>query len=203
MIDTLVPLMLFAIASSITPGPNNIMLLASGANFGFRRTLPHMLGISLGHAFQVTLVGIALLSVFDRFPWMQTALLIPCAAYLLVLAWRIAHAAPPGDAPATAKPLSGLQAAAFQWVNPKAWYMAIYAQTNFAPDGTLVASALFVAVVFAATNLPSVSLWAWGGVQVRRLLQTPRRLRIFNTTMALCLVASLYPMVVSVFSAAP
>lgn len=198
MLDTLFPLMLFAVASSITPGPNNIMLLASGANFGFRRTLPHMLGISLGHAFQVTLVGIALLSVFDRYPWVQTALLIPCAAYLLVLAWRIAHAAPPGEAAATAKPMTGLQAAGFQWVNPKAWYMAIYAQTNFAPDGPLVLSALTVALIFAATNLPSVSIWAWGGVQVRRLLQTPRRLRVFNLTMALCLVASLYPMVTSV-----
>ncbi len=195
MFETFFPLMLFALASSITPGPNNIMLLASGANFGFRRTLPHMLGISLGHAFQVTLVGITLLSVFDRLPWMQTALLVPCAAYLLVLAWRIANAAPPGDAPATARPLSAVQAAAFQWVNPKAWYMAIYAQTNFAPDGALVLSALAVALVFAATNLPSVSIWAWGGVQVRRLLQTPARLRIFNMTMALCLVASLYPMV--------
>lgn len=200
MFDTLLPLMLFAVASSITPGPNNIMLLASGANFGFRRTIPHMLGISLGHAFQVSLVGLALLSLFDRIPWLQTALLIPCAAYLLVLAWRIAHAAPPGDAPATAQPMTGLQAAAFQWVNPKAWYMAIYAQTNFAPDGPLLISAVFVAVAFAATNLPSVSVWAWGGVQVRRLLQTPRALRLFNITMALCLVASLYPMVVQVLS---
>jgi len=197
MADTIFPLVLFALASSITPGPNNIMLLASGANFGFRRTIPHMLGISFGHALQVTLVGVALLNLFEQLPWVQTALLVPCAAYLLVLAWRIANAAPPGDAPVTAQPMSALQAAAFQWVNPKAWYMAIYAQTNFAPDGALVLSALTVAVVFALTNLPSVSVWAWGGVQVRRLLQTPARLRIFNVTMALCLVASLYPMVVS------
>ena len=171
------------------------MLLASGANFGFRRTLPHMLGISFGHAFQVTLVGIALLTLFDRLPWLQTVLLVLCAAYLLVLAWRIANAAPPGDAPSTAKPLTALQAAAFQWVNPKAWYMSIYAQTNFAPDGPLLLSALMVALVFAATNFPSVTVWAWGGMQVRRLLQTPSRLRVFNVTMALCLVASLYPMV--------
>ena len=195
MTETLLPLMLFALASSITPGPNNIMLLASGANFGFRRTLPHMLGISFGHAFQVTLVGVALLTLFDRLPWLQTVLLVLCAGYLLVLAWRIANAAPPGDAPSTARPLTALQAAAFQWVNPKAWYMSIYAQTNFAPDGPLLLSALIVALVFAATNFPSVTVWAWGGMQVRRLLQTPSRLRVFNVTMALCLIASLYPMV--------
>ena len=194
MTDTLLPLVLFALASSITPGPNNIMLLASGANFGFRRTLPHMLGISLGHAFQVTLVGIALLTLFDRLPWLQTVLLVLSAAYLLVLAWRIANAAPPGDAPSTARPLTALEAAAFQWINPKAWYMSIYAQTNFAPDGPLLPSALMVALVFAATNFPSVTIWAWGGMQVRRLLQTPARLRVFNVTMALCLIASLYPM---------
>ena len=198
MVTTFLPLVLFAFASSITPGPNNIMLLASGANFGVRRTLPHMLGISLGHAFQVSLVGIALLSLFEELPWLQTVLLVLCAGYLLVLAWRIAQAAPPGDAPATAQPMTALQAAAFQWVNPKAWYMSIYAQTNFAPEGPLVISAVFVALVFAATNLPSVAVWAWGGAQVRKLLQTPRRLRIFNTTMALCLVASLYPMVETV-----
>ncbi|MEM6609909.1 MAG: LysE family translocator [Pseudomonadota bacterium] len=195
MIEMLPPLMLFAFASSITPGPNNIMLLASGANFGLRRTIPHMLGISLGHAVQVTLVGLALLSVFERFPVVQTILLVPCILYLFYLAWRVAQAAPPGDAPASAKPLTALQAALFQWVNPKAWYMSIYAQTNFAPDGPLVVSAVFVALAFAATNLPSVTVWAWGGVQVRRLLQTRARLRVFNYTMALCLVASLYPMI--------
>lgn len=196
MFDTILPLMLFALASSITPGPNNIMLLASGANFGLRRSLPHMLGISVGHSVQVMLVGLALLSVFQAYPWVQVALLVPCAVYLIYLAWRVANAAPPGDAPAGAKPLSFLQAAGFQWVNPKAWYMAIYAQTNFAPeDAALWIGAGIVAVVFAATNLPSITVWAWFGVQVRRLLQTRARLRAFNWTMAAFLVLSLYPMI--------
>lgn len=199
--DLITALILFAFASSITPGPNNIMLLASGANFGLRRTVPHMLGISIGHAVMVTLVGVGLLQLFDWLPWLRTTLLIACAAYLLYLAWKIANAAPPAEAPSDARPFTFLQAAAFQWVNPKAWYMAIYAQTNFAPDGGIFgvvwAGAIAVALIFAITNLPSVMVWAWGGVQVRRWLEGPGRLRAFNITMALLLVASLYPLLTS------
>ena len=196
--DAIILLVLFAFAASITPGPNNIMLLASGANFGLRRTVPHMLGISLGHAFMVSMVGLGLLQVFDTFPWVRPALMVICAIYLLYLAWKIANAAPPADAPSDARPLTFLQAAAFQWVNPKAWYMAIYAQTNFAPEGGVMGiawlGAVSVAGIFAITNLPSVTVWAWGGVQVRGWLEAPGRLRAFNITMALLLVASLYPM---------
>lgn len=192
--DLVTALVLFAFASSITPGPNNIMLLASGANFGFRRTGPHMLGISLGFGVMVALVGLGLLGLFDLLPWLRPALMATCAAYLLYLAWKIAHAAAPGEADATARPFTFLQAAGFQWVNPKAWYMAIYAQTNYAPDGSILWGSLAVALVFSLTNLPSVAVWAWGGVQLRRWLEAPGRLRAFNITMALLLVASLYPM---------
>ena len=161
--ELILALVMFAFASSITPGPNNIMLLASGANFGLRRTVPHMLGISLGHALMVSLVGLGLLGLFEALPWLRPTLMAACAAYLLYLAWKIANAAPPGDAPTDARPFSFLQAAAFQWVNPKAWYMAIYAQTNFAPDSAHWAGALLVAGVFAMTNLPSVTVWAAAG----------------------------------------
>jgi len=196
--DLITALVLFAFASSITPGPNNIMLLASGANFGLRRTVPHMLGISLGHAFMVSMVGLGLLQVFELYPWVRTALMVICAVYLLYLAWKVANAAPPADAPSDARPLTFLQAAAFQWVNPKAWYMAIYAQTNFAPEdgimGMVWLGAITVAAIFAVTNLPSVTVWAWGGVKIRRWLDGPGRLRAFNITMAVLLVLSLYPM---------
>jgi len=197
--DLLTALILFAFAASITPGPNNIMLLASGANFGLRRTVPHMLGISLGHALMTSLVGLGLIGLFEMLPWVRPTLMAGCAVYLVYLAWKIANAAPPPEAEDVAKgrPLTFLQAAAFQWVNPKAWYMAIYAQTNFAPDagilGVTWAGALAVALVFAATNLPSVTVWAWGGTQLRRWLDGPGRLRAFNITMALLLVASLWP----------
>ncbi|MEN0079270.1 MAG: LysE family translocator [Pseudomonadota bacterium] len=196
MFATLPGLAFFAFASSITPGPNNVMLLASGANFGLKRTLPHMLGITIGHALQVFLVGLGLLNLFDQVAWLRTALLLVCSVYLLFLAYKVATAAAPEDAPADARPLSFLQAAAFQWVNPKAIYMSIYAQTHFAPDGTLWLSAGLVALVFAFCNLPSVAVWAWGGVQVRRLLATPQRLRRFNIAMALLLIASLYPILI-------
>ena len=114
------------------------MLLASGANFGLRRTVPHMLGISGGHAAMVALVGLGLLGLFTALPWLRTGLTVVSVAYLLWLAWKIANAAPPAEGAAKGRPLTWAQAAAFQWVNPKAWYMAIYAQTNFRRGGRRV-----------------------------------------------------------------
>ncbi|MDF1857234.1 LysE family translocator [Pseudooceanicola sp.] len=186
-------LMAFAFVSSITPGPNNLMLLASGANFGFRRTVPHMLGISIGHSVMVMLVGIGLIRVFDAYPLSQTLLKVVAVAYMLWLAWKIAHAAAPEVQDATGKrPLNFFQAALFQWVNPKAWTMALTAITVYAADRTLLTIAM-VAAVFAMTNLPSICTWAAMGQQLRRLLTKPSRLRLFNWTMAILLVASLWP----------
>ena len=194
--DVLFALVLFAFVSSVTPGPNNLMLMASGANYGLRRTLPHMCGIALGHAVMVFLVGIVLLEVFETFPLLNRLLTVCSIAYMLWLAWKIATALPPEANEATGKPFTFLQAAAFQWVNPKAWYMAITAITGYAPqDRSVVYGAMIVATVFACTNFPSVSLWAWLGVQVRRILAGPRALRVFNIVMAVLLVASLYPLV--------
>lgn len=194
--EILFALAAFSFVSSVTPGPNNLMLMASGANFGLRRTIPHMLGISLGHAFMVAMVGIMLLQIFETFPVLNTILKVLSVAYMLWLAWKIATAVAPDAKTVTGKPFTFLQAAAFQWVNPKAWFMAITAITNYAPqdDGILI-GAVIVAVVFAVVNLPSVTIWAWLGVQVRRLLSTARSLRIFNITMAALLILSLYPVV--------
>ncbi|PXW70933.1 threonine/homoserine/homoserine lactone efflux protein [Loktanella sp. PT4BL] len=193
--EILIALVGFAFASSVTPGPNNLMLMASGANYGLRRTLPHMLGISLGHAFMVAMVGIVLLQIFMTYPVLNIALKVLSATYMLWLAWKIANAVPPEAKEVTGKPFTFLQAAAFQWVNPKAWFMAITAISAYAPqDRGLIVGSVMVAVVFAAVNLPSVTVWAWMGVQVRRWLGTARRLRGFNVTMAVLLVVSLYPM---------
>lgn len=191
--DLVLSLIGFAFVSSITPGPNNLMLMASGANFGLRRTLPHMLGVSLGHGFMVFLLGLGLVEVFESFPRIRLGLTILCTGYLLYLAWRIANAAPPKEAAAEGRPLTFLQAAAFQWVNPKAIYMAITAQTYYAAPGTGAWGALLVALTFTCTNFPSVGVWAWFGVQMKRLLGTGRRLRVFNWTMAILLVATLVP----------
>jgi threonine/homoserine/homoserine lactone efflux protein len=191
--DLLFSLIGFAFALSITPGPNNLMLMASGANFGLRRTLPHMFGISLGHGLMVFLMGLGLLELFAIFPMVRTVLTVLTTAYLLWLAWKIANAAPPSETAAKGTPLTFLQAAAFQWVNPKAIYMAIAAQTNYAVQGSGWVGAGLVALVFLMTNFPSITVWAWLGVQMKRLLGTGRRLRIFNVTMAGLLVLTLIP----------
>lgn len=190
--DLLAALMLYALVSSITPGPNNLMLLASGVNFGFRRTIPHMLGVSLGHSFMVVVVGLGLAGIFTALPWARLALTVASVAYLLWLAWKIANAAPPEPGAARGKPFNFLQAAAFQWVNPKAWTMALTAIALYAQGPGLVPVVL-VAGVFLCTNLPSIALWAATGSALSHWLQDPRRLRAFNISMALLLVASLWP----------
>lgn len=185
-------LVAFAFVTSATPGPNNLMLMASGANFGLRRTLPHALGVSLGHAFMVAAMGLGVAAAFEALPWAMTALKGVSALYMLWLAWRIAHAAAPRARAGAGRPMTFLEAAAFQWVNPKAWAMALGAVALYAADGA-VASVLAVAGVFAAVNLPSVGVWAALGTQLARVLTSPGRLRAFNWTMAALLLASLYP----------
>ena len=190
--DLLTALAGFALVSSITPGPNNLMLMASGANYGFRRSIPHMLGIASGFVVMVCLVGVGLIGLFDAWPPAHTILTVVSVAYLLWLAWKIAHASAPRRGEGTGRPFTFLQAALFQWVNPKAWTMALTAITLYAPDRTLASIAL-VAAIFGAINLPSVSTWTVLGQQVSRVLSSPARLRAFNWTMAALLVASLIP----------
>ncbi|MEM1314986.1 MAG: LysE family translocator [Pseudomonadota bacterium] len=191
--NALAALALFAFVTSITPGPNNLMLMASGANFGLRRTIPHMLGVGLGFVAMTIGVGVGLMQVFDAFPVAYEVLKIVGALYMLWLAWKIARAAPPEGGRTTGRPLTFLQAGAFQWVNVKAWAMAVTAVSLYAPTRSLEAVAL-VAVIFGIVNLPSVGVWAVMGVQVRRWLRSPARLRAFNWTMAALLVLSLWPM---------
>ncbi|MES2667020.1 MAG: LysE family translocator [Pseudomonadota bacterium] len=190
--DLFLALLGFAFVTSVTPGPNNMMLLASGVNFGVARTVPHMLGISLGHALMVFLVGLGLAGVFQTVPLARTLLTVVSVAYMLWLAWKIAHAAAPQAGAAAGRPLTFVQAAAFQWVNPKAWAIALGAISAYAPDRTVWGVAL-VALVFAGVNLPSVSLWAWAGDSLRGWLSHPGRLRAFNWTMAGLLLLSLIP----------
>lgn len=184
----------FAFVTSITPGPNNMMLLASGVNFGIRRTLPHMLGISIGHALMVFLVGLGVAGVFRAWPPALTVLKVASVGYMLWLAWKIAQSGAPGEGRANARPFTFLQAAAFQWVNPKAWAMALGAVTAYVVSPTPMAY-LTVALIFALVNLPSVFVWVGAGQALRRWLDNPARLRAFNWTMAVLLVLSLWPVV--------
>ncbi len=190
--ELLLALLGFAFVTSVTPGPNNMMLLASGVNFGFARTLPHMVGITLGHSLMVFLVGLGLAGVMESWPPAKTLLKVLSVAYMLWLAWKIAHSAAPKAGQTGGRPFSFWQAAAFQWVNPKAWAMSLGAIAAYAPDRSLWGVAL-VALVFACVNLPSVSLWAWAGEVLRGWLSQPARLRAFNWTMAALLVLSLVP----------
>lgn len=183
----------FALVSSITPGPNNLMLMASGANFGFVNSIPHMLGIGLGFVFMVIMVGVGLIQAFGMFPISFTVLKIVSVAYLVFLAYKIAIASAPNkESTGKGKPFTFLQAALFQWVNPKAWTMALTATTVYAPTQSLEAIGV-VAFVFGLINLPSVSLWAAMGEQLQHFLTSPTKLRAFNYAMSALLLASLYP----------
>lgn len=189
--DILTGLALFAFVSSITPGPNNLMLMASGANYGFRKTMPHMFGVAIGFNFMIALVGAGLVQLFDMYTFSYVILKWVSIAYLLYLAWKVATAPLPTHDGATGRPFTFLQAALFQWVNPKAWTMALTATTIYAPDNSLYSVGMVV-VVFAAVNFPCITIWVVFGQQFKRLLSSPRRLRIFNITMAAVLVATLY-----------
>ncbi|WP_076533248.1 LysE family translocator [Roseovarius nanhaiticus] len=193
-LDIFMALVAFCFVGVITPGPNNLMLMASGANFGFRRTVPHMFGIGIGMPVLTLLVGIGVIRIFEAFPVVQTVLTVISVCYLLFLAWKIANAAPPPQAGAEAagKPLTFLQAAAFQWVNPKAWFMALSAITLYA-GGREPTAILWVAGAYCAVSSISTTSWTALGQQMRRFLGTPGRLRTFNWTMAALLVATLIP----------
>ncbi len=193
--DLLAALMVFAFAMSITPGPNNLMLMASGANFGLRRTLPHLAGVGFGVVVLISAIGAGLSGILALHPLLPKALEAAGALYMLWLAWRIARAAAPEPGAPPGRPMTFIQALAFQWVNPKAWAMSLSALTLYAPSNTFGAIAL-VAIVFGAVNMPSVGVWVVLGVRLRRWLGDPRHLRAFNVGMALLLVASLIPILI-------
>ncbi|MBL8670531.1 MAG: LysE family translocator [Alphaproteobacteria bacterium] len=179
----------FAFVASITPGPNNVMLAASGATFGFRRTVPHVLGVFLGFMALQAAVALGLGQVFAASATLQTALKWVGAAYLLWLAWKIGTAGRPAADP-DARPLSFLQAAAFQVANPKGWTFAI-GVAAIAVDGTTSpAQALAVAALVATIGLPCMAVWAGCGVAVGRWLTSDRALRAFNAAMGIACAAS-------------
>ena len=185
----------FAFVSSVTPGPNNTMLLASGANYGFRRTVPHIAGISLGCMAMLLLVGLGLGQAFAAEPWLYGVLRRVGAAYLLWLAWRIATAGAMKDhAMGSGRPLTFWQAAAFRWVNPKAWVMVVGAASTYAPRDDFGRSVVVLAVLLGLVNAPSICVWAGFGTTLRPWLSHPGRVRVFNIGMALLLVLSLLPM---------
>jgi threonine/homoserine/homoserine lactone efflux protein len=196
-LDLLMALAGYVTAMSVTPGPNNLMLLTSGVNFGFRRTIPHMAGIALGVLTILALVGLGLGQLLISNPRLYTALKIASLIYLAWLAWKIATSGPPvtGETNTKAQPLTALEAALFQWVNPKAWAMVVTAATAFTVSDNYLPSLLAMGCVFTAVNLPSAAVWITAGTMVRGILEEPGRLRAFNVTMAILLLASSFPIV--------
>lgn len=195
-IEILIALCSFAFVSSVTPGPNNLMLMTSGANFGIWRTIPHLLGIVFGFVLMVILVGTGLVRVFETYPLSQDILRVCSVVYLSYLAARIAMARSP-SAKSSDRPLNSLQAALFQWVNPKAWAMALTAVTVYAPSHSLAAVGL-IALICGAINMPSVFIWVLLGSKMQRLLDSEVRFRTFNYCMAALLLATLYPVIFAV-----
>jgi threonine/homoserine/homoserine lactone efflux protein len=175
---------------SITPGPNNVMLTASGANFGFRRTLPHLFGISAGCAVQLVAVCAGLGALFTTWPVLQTVLQWAGAAYLLWLGWKLIGSGElrEGHAP---QPITFLQAAAFQFVNPKAWVMTLSAVALFLPPGMgIVAGSAYLIVTMVLINLPCIAVWALFGSSLRGFLTERSRRLAFNMVMAVALAAT-------------
>ncbi|GGJ24701.1 LysE family translocator [Neoroseomonas lacus] len=191
--ETLLPLLGFAVAASVTPGPNVLMVAAVSATHGIRATVPQMFGIAIGFAVMLLIVGLGLAAPFAAWPALHTALKWIGGAWLLVLAWKIARAGAPGEGPSR-PPLGFIGAALFQWVNPKAWMIALAAIPAFTtPAGDTLAEGLLIALVFAVICLPCLLVWAGFGAGASRILRTPAALRWFNIAMALLMVGSLLP----------
>ena len=181
----------FAFVSSITPGPNNIMLMASGTNFGFKKTIPHLLGVNLGFGFLLFCVGIGLMQIFDLFPIMHDVFKIFCSIYLIYLAYRIAtSASQTKNSQSRARPFSFIQAILFQWINPKGWSMALTGISVYSTSSSLV-GVLIITLAYTMINLPCICFWTMLGEQFGRFMTSNLRLRIFNYIMATLLVLTL------------
>ncbi len=184
------PFLTLSVSASFTPGPNNLMITASGANFGYWRSFPHILGVALGFPLMFILLAFGLGEVFARWPFWHEVLRYLGAAFLFYLAWRIGFA-PRAEAPKPARPLSFLEASAFQWINPKGVLFAISVIATFTAGATdYTGRVLFMALVLVGTAFTSISTWCVFGIGLGRLLRTDRALRLFNLVMGALLAGS-------------
>jgi threonine/homoserine/homoserine lactone efflux protein len=185
---------LFTLSMSITPGPNNVMLMASGLNFGVNKSLPHLFGVCLGFPSMFILVGLGLGVVFEQYPIIHDVIKVLGIVYLIYLAWQIAHAKKTSLKGKVSSPFTFIQAALFQWVNPKAWVMASTSIAVYTSvTGSMFYQVLSLAVIFVFTGLCCCSLWLFLGHGLKRLLKSDAHRMLFNTVMAILLVASVFP----------
>ena len=199
-VDMAIGLIGFAFVMSISPGPGNFLLLASGANFGFARSVPLICGISAGFLSMVLAVGLGLGAVLERYLALTLALRLVCGAYVLWLAFKIARSRSlgSGDPERIAEPIGFFQAAAFQLVNPKAWAVALIVTVSYTLPERFLTSLVTMIALFAVVNLPAISVWALFGAGLRQALSKGRRIIVFNIAMALLLVGSMLPVLLSV-----
>ncbi len=192
--DYFLPLLGFVVIATCTPGPNNVMVLASGANWGLRRTFPHILGIAVGFPVMIVAVGFGLDAIFQAFPVVYVILKWVAFAYMLYLAWRVAQAGRPKAEEEGGRPLNLIEAAAFQWVNPKAWAIIIGAVALYTtPTGNHFVQVGLIALLFGLVCIPNGVVWAMFGTAIARFLEDDRHRRTFNIVMALLLIASVVP----------
>lgn len=187
--ESWLPLALFAFVSSITPGPNNIMLTSSGLLFGFMRSIPHMFGSTFGFGVMLALGAAGIGSLIAALPALHMVLKLTGSVYLLCLAWQLRRMAFTHDEGKSVKPMSFWGAAAFQFVNPKAWIMAVTGVSAFLPimQPAWFAIALFC-LVFCAINLPCISIWTGAGAALRDYLSQPKWQRVFSSAMVVLTV---------------
>lgn len=192
--ETFLPLLGFVVASTVTPGPNNLMVLVSGANFGLKRTMPHVVGIAVGFPVMIVAVGLGLGAAFEAFPALGIVLKYVAFAYLLYLAWRIGQAGRPDLDGERARPLTVIEAAAFQWVNPKAWALVFGGMALFtSAAGDRVTETITIALLFGLVCLPNGVVWCLFGRAIARFLADDVWRRRFNVAMAVLLVVSTLP----------
>ncbi|RMO69597.1 hypothetical protein ALQ35_03092 [Pseudomonas fluorescens] len=189
---------LFVIATCVTPGPNNVMLMSSGANFGMGRTLRHVAGINIGFPLMVVAVGLGAGAIFRQYPGLHDGLQVIGAVYLLFLAYQIARSPTTDLGDPSRQPLGFTGAALFQWVNPKAWVMAVGAVLAYtSPLGGYTLQVFLIALLFFLFGTPCSMVWVFFGQYLRRFLTRPRHLKVFNIAMSLVLVVSLIPVIKS------
>jgi threonine/homoserine/homoserine lactone efflux protein len=192
--ELLIAFIVFAVVMFITPGPNNIMVLSSGLTYGFRRTVPHIAGITIGVAFMIAAVGLGFGTVFIAYPVLQSVLKYAGAAYLIYLAVAIAMSGPPKPNEANTRgPMTFLGAAMFQWINVKGWVMVIGTITAYAAVAQFPWNIAIQTVLSLMLGIVSTSIWTLFGSALRPVLTSERAVRAFNVVMALLLLASLYP----------
>jgi threonine/homoserine/homoserine lactone efflux protein len=190
----------FAFSTTITPGPNNVMIMSSGVNYGIKASMPHWLGICLGFPLMVLLVGLGFGVVFERYPHLHQLIKVLGVAYLIWLAWQIASAEPKAIEQGKSKPFSFIQAALFQWVNGKAWVMASGAVAAFTTVGGVYwLEVSIITAAFLLVAFPCVGLWLVFGAALRAILIKALFQRIFNICMAIILLLSVVPVVLEIW----